>query len=220
MAIIILIPARGGSKRIPKKNIKLLGNKPLLVWSILVGQEVGLPVYVSTEDPDITECAKDYGAQVIQRPFQLCQDHVGDYEVIRHALSEVDADLVVYLRPTTPFRTAGMVQEAVRLMSVPGYDSLRSVEEMSESAYKCFGIRGQILQPLTKLDVTDRPNQELRRTFHPNGYVDICRREIVDSGSIWGAGRYGFITPRTVEIDTPEDWEFAEYQIWKKGIGL
>ena len=217
MDAIGLIPARGGSKRVKGKNLRLLDGIPLVAHSILVAQQAGLEVWVSTENDEIAGVAKSYGAKVIQRPFKLSLDHVTDFPVIRHALSEVEGDLVVYLRPTTPFRTVDRVQEAVRLMSVPGYDSLRSVEEMSESAFKCFRIRAGILQPLTRgLDVTDRPNQELERTYHPNGYVDICRREIVERGSLWGRGRYPFITLPTVEIDTEEDFELAEYLTWKR----
>lgn len=217
MRAIGLIPARGGSKRIPGKNIKLLGGKPLIVHSIILAQVAGLEVWVSTENPAISETAAYYGAMVIQRPWSLAQDSSTDFEVIRHALSVVEADLVVYLRPTTPFRTVDRVKEAVRLMSVPGYDSLRSVEEMSESAFKCFRIRGGLLDPLTLgVDVTDKPNQELPKTYHPNGYVDIVRKEVVDSGSLWGRGRYAFITPPTVEIDTPEQWEYAEYLCWRR----
>jgi N-acylneuraminate cytidylyltransferase len=220
MEAIALIPARGGSKRIPMKNIKLLGDLPLIVYSILAASGAGLDVWVSTDHPEISEVACKFGATVIQRPWALCQDHVTDYPVIRHALTVVDyADLVVYLRPTTPFRTAEKIEEALQKMLVTGYDSLRSVHEMSETAYKCFRMKGEFLYPLTKTDLTDKPNQALPATYHPNGYVDIARREIVDpggqNGSIWGKSRYGFITPRAVELDTPEDWEYAEY-IWTK----
>jgi N-acylneuraminate cytidylyltransferase len=131
--------------------------------------------------------------------------------------------MVVYLRPTTPFRSSGTVLGAIKLMSFKGgYDSLRSVEEMSESAYKCFRIKHGILRPLMDgIDVTDRPNQELERTYHPNGYVDIVRSKIVERGAnerfLWGEGRYAYITRKVIEIDTEADWQYAEWWIQKRG---
>ena len=216
MSAIILIPARGGSKRVYNKNLRKLGGIPLVAHSIKTGLDMNLPTYISTESHEIARVATEYGARVIARPPDLATDAAGDDGVIRDALSVVPTDLVIYLRPTTPFRELDRVQDALRLMSVTGYDSLRSVEEMSESAFKCFKIRAGLLQPLTRTDYTDRPNQELPRTFHPNGYVDILRRSVVDSGGIWGAGRYAFITPRTVEIDTEEDFEYAKYYIERR----
>jgi CMP-N-acetylneuraminic acid synthetase len=125
------------------------------------------------------------------------------------------ADLIIYLRPTTPFRREYVVKEAIRLMEMPGYDSLRSVEEMSESAYKCFRIKEGILRPLSRVDLTDKPNQECPRTYHPNGYIDIVRRSVLEYGSLWGSGRYGFVTPYAIELDTLEQWEFAEWKVMK-----
>jgi len=212
MRTIVLIAGRSGSKRIPDKNIRELGGLPLMVWSIASGLALDLPVYVSTDSWDYARIAKQAGAIPLIRPEDLARDDSGDYGVIRNALVHVRADLIVYLRPTTPFRTITLLKEAIRLMSVPGYDSLRSVEEMSESAYKCFRIKAKLLHPLNIIDLTDMSNQSLPRTYHPNGYIDIVRREIVESGSLWGSGRFAFITPRAIEIDTPDDWDYAEYR--------
>lgn len=222
MKVVVLIPARSGSKRIPHKNIKPLAGALLMAWSILTGRELGYPVYVSTDSRVYSDIAREWGAEVIDRPAELCTDKASDYEVISHALTQVEADLVVYLRPTTPFRSASVVQGAVKLMSFSGgYDSLRSVEPMSESAFKCFRIKQGILRPLTKgVDLTDRPNQELEQTYKPNGYVDIVRREIVERGALWGAGRFAYCTARVPELDTLDDWDYAEWWANKKGRGI
>lgn len=218
--IIALIPARGGSKRIPNKNIKLLGGKPLVCWSIETALHLKLPCYVSTDNEDIAVVAVKAGAAVIPRPAEYATDEVGDKEVICHALNlchaltQVKADLIVYLRPTTPFRDPRRVWAAIKIMMFYQHDSLRSVEEMAESAFKCFGVKDGYLRPLTKgIDVTDRANQAVPRTFHPNGYVDIVRGEMVERGGIWGAKRHAFITGPVVELDTLEQWEYAEYII-------
>jgi len=220
--IIALIPARSGSRRVPDKNIRVLGRHPLMAWSILVAVQSGLidEVYVSTDSEAYGAIAEGYGARVIKRPVVLAGDDVGDFEVISHAMLHmpVGVELVVYLRPTTPFRHGYLVDEAIRLMGLRGYDSLRSVHEMGESAYKCFRIEGGILKPFGGTDYTDLPNQAVERTYHPNGYVDIVRADIVRGGSLWGAGRYGFITPRTVEVDTVEDWEYAVWLAENRGV--
>jgi N-acylneuraminate cytidylyltransferase len=239
MKVIALIPARSGSKRIPGKNIKLLGGKPLVVWSIECALALKLPCYVSTDSRVIADISRNNGAQVIQRPSELASDTATDAEVIKHAYSELDADLLVYLRPTTPMRDPQVVLNAIRFMQLnPGYTSLRSVEEMPESAFKCFSRRKNgLLDPLpvriarwalrtfrildyiplvkkhleellTKhFDVTDWPNQKLPKTYHPNGYVDILR------GVEWGLLKYGYETEPVTELDTPEQWSYAEWKI-------
>lgn len=212
--VLALIPARSGSKRVKDKNIRMLGSKPLLAWSVLVAmacRDID-DVVVSTDSEQYAEIAVEHGAKVISRPIALAGDNVGDAQVVEHFLEIFPCDLLVYLRPTTPFRTIGMIEEAIRLMSVPGYDSLRSVEEMSESAFKLFKIKFQILQPLTTKDLTDKPNHLLPKTYKPNGYVDIIRPEVFSrTGSLWGGGRYAFVTPRTIEIDTEDDMEYARF---------
>lgn len=215
MKVAALIPARSGSRRVKDKNIRELGGKPLMVWSIITAQFLGIECYVSSDSVHYLSIAKEYGARPFVRPGSLSGDGVGDYEVIRNFCNNYAYDLIVYLRPTTPFRQADIVNDAIELMKVPGYDSLRSVEEMPETAYKMFRIQKGLLKPLTKIDYTDRPNQMLPKTYKPNGYVDIVRSDIVLSGSLWGAGRYAFVTPETIEIDTEGDWERAEFKTMK-----
>lgn len=214
----ILIPARSGSKRIPNKNIKSLGNIPLVAWSIMTGRELGIDTWVSTDSQEYVDIATKWGALTLLRPQSISDDNATDFYVISHFVNKLRLDgLVIYLRPTTPFRTAHVVHNAIRLMSVPGYDSLRSVEPMAETAYKCFRIKAGLLKPLTKTDYTDRPSQQLPVTYHPNGYVDIVRCEIVKSGSLWGRGPVACQTKRVVELDDLEQWEFAEWVAQTKG---
>lgn len=217
--ICALIPARSNSKRVKDKNIRELDTVPLLVWSILTAldlQPVIDRVVVSSDSPAYGKIAETWGAEWLERPAVLSGDGIGDYDVVRHFLEHCPCDLVVYLRPTTPFRTSHTVREAIKIMLEGGYDSLRSVEEMSESAFKCFRIRAGLLYPLSRKDLTDRPNQTLERTYHPNGYVDIVRSDIVMEGSLWGSGRYAFVTPRAIEIDTEADFEYAQYLAQKE----
>ena len=218
MKTIALIPARSGSKRVPGKNTRLLGGAPLLAWSILVakGSDLIHKVVVSSDSEETLKTAERYGALGFLRGETASSDNATDYEVAIDFLGlKPLGDLIVYLRPTTPFRTPAKINEAIKIMQEGEYDSLRSVEEMSESAYKCFRVKFGLCKPLTKKDFTDFPNQRLPKTYKPNGYVDVVRPEIVMSGSLWGRGRYAFITDRAVEIDTMEDFEFAEYTAQK-----
>lgn len=198
------------------KNVRDLGGIPLLAWSIIAARECGLPAFVSTESPDYADVARAWGARVVVRPQELAEDGVGDREVIAHFLSEHPCDLVVYLRPTTPFRTQRVVEGAIDTVNHAqnAATGLRSVHAMGESVYKCFTLLpGPYLDPIRFLgrDLTDRPNQECPKTYKPNGYVDICKREVIEAGGLWGDSVIGFVTPEVCEIDTEEDWAYAEY---------
>jgi len=221
MKVIALIPARSGSKRVPDKNIKKLGGVPLMVHSIITAQRcINIDeVWVSTDSIHYANIAGEYNVRARARPPILASDTATDLDVVYDFIKDFvdDADLIVYLRPTTPFRYTDIVDKAISLMMQPGYDSLRSVEQMPESAAKCFQIKAGLLKSLEKEDRTDLPNQLLPPTYKPNGYVDIVRSENVLQGSLWGQGRYAFKTNPTIEIDTPEDFEYAEWYINHKG---
>ncbi len=218
MKILALIPARSGSKRIHNKNIAMLGGKPLLVWSIETAKHTKLidEVIVSSDSDEYLDIAAASGAQDLKRPDELARDESGDIGVVLHCLEFFPADLVIYLRPSTPFRDLDMVYSAIRQMkdNFKTYSGLRSVEEMTESAYKCYGINNYLKPILFQFeDLTDQANHLCPRTFHPNGYVDICKASQLEYGNLWGDRIFPFVTPRTVEIDTPEDLEYARFKI-------
>ncbi len=209
--ISALIPARCGSKRVPGKNVRDLGGIPLMAWSIYAARKVGWICWVSSNSREYLKTAESYGAKCILRPAELSSDNSGDYGVIKQAMGFVDSSLIAYLRPTTPFRKASVLRNAVKYIERENGSGLRSIEEMGESVYKCFGLNGKLLEPfmLGKLDYSDCPNQLCPKSYHPNGYIDIVRREVVEWGELWDDKCLGFITPRTIEIDTEEDFEFV-----------
>ncbi len=210
--VIALIPARGGSKRIPGKNIKSLGGKPLVCWSIETALALKLPCYVSTDSRVIAEISQKAGAQVIQRPAELATDTATDAGVIIHANSTLNADLLVYLRPTTPFREIQVVKNAIWWMqNKPEFSMLRSVHEMDESPYKCVIERDGVKSFYS--DWVDKPNHLCPRGLHPNGYVDICRREWSYKNPYW------YETDPVVELDTRGQWEYAEFLIERSKHG-
>jgi CMP-N,N'-diacetyllegionaminic acid synthase len=207
--IIALIPARGGSKRVPGKNIRMLGGKPLLAWSIETAKKLNLFTVVSSDSDEVLKIANQiYFVDIHKRSPAAAADGATDENVFKDVLSKYPSEMIVYLRPTTPFRDVEVVRRAITVMeSLPGERALRSVYEMSESAYKCAVIKGNYLRGvfLKGIKNLNLPNSNCHVTYRPNGYVDIIR------GDTWGDKILGFITPRVPEIDTEEDFEFAEW---------
>lgn len=217
MKVLGLIPARGGSKRIPRKNLAVLDGQPLVCWSIYTAFDCPDidDVVVSTDSEEIRSVSIYAGAKVIMRPPEMASDTSGDLEVVQHALQTLSSeyDLVAYLRPTTPFRTQNTLSHAIKTMrQAYGVSSgLRSVHEMSESAYKCFTLQpGPFLIEIGP-GMSDLPNDQCPKTYHPNGYIDIILPSEIANGRLWSKNVVGLITKFTIEIDTPEDLEFARW---------
>lgn len=228
MKIDVLIPARSGSKRIPGKNIKELNGVPLLAHSILTAQELkqmGIieNIWVSSDDPEYLDIAGEYGAIIHLRRQVAAQDNSLDFDVITDWLPVSRADLIVYLRPTTPRRSASKVAEAIQTMIDAGDNAtgLRSVHEMSESAWKAFTIYKGYLDPVIRpfgthyrsVDDCNNPNQKYDATYKGNGYVDIVKRDTVLQGQTYGNRCIAFITKPVTELDTEEEWAYLEWQM-------
>lgn len=134
--IVAFIPARGGSKSIPRKNLKLLGDKPLIAYSIESALQVGLRVVVSTDDPEIAEVSRQYGAEVLERSKSLAQDKTSMFEVLRSEVPKVSSqgDLILLLQPTSPLRKSIHIKAAISYLTenLDKYDSLISVEKVPE----------------------------------------------------------------------------------------
>ena len=216
-----IIGARSGSKGIKDKNIVLLDDKPLLAYSIetaLAVPEID-EVIVSTDSQDYAWIAKQYGAGVILRRDELAQDDTPDYPWVRHLIDECGCevqDLLVLLRPTTPLRDPKVVSRAIK--EFEGYysaTSLRSVDEMSESAWKCCEIRDGLITWFCQ-SIHDNPRQMVPKTYHPNGYVDIICVSNLKAGCLYNDRIIAFITPRVTEVDTPEDLEYLRYEMAKR----
>lgn len=224
MKITALIPARAGSKRIRNKNAKLLNSLPLFAHSILTAQHCESidEIILSTDSEKYADIAQEYPVSILIRPPEACTDEATDYDVAKHTLDNFNCgDMIVYLRPTTPMRAVGTVERAIKTVE-QAHDSisgLRSVEEMSETAYKNFKILYSFLTPLfgTMAD-TNTSTQLLPKTYKANGYVDIILpKQGKLPESVYGDRCIPFITPRTIDIDTIEDFQYAEWLIKMEG---
>ncbi len=226
--VVALIPARAGSKGVPNKNIRPLGGRPLLAWTIAASRQAARVsrVIVSTDSPDYAALAVAEGAEVpFLRPAAISGDHSPDYEFIAHALDWFatnggEPEYLVHMRPTTPLRDPRLIDEAVQVfLEVPNATALRSVHEMSQSAYKTFEIApgGQLKRvgsDSTALDDANSPRQQFPQTYAPNGYVDVLSTAFIRrTGMIHGNYVIPFITPRIVEVDTEDDFALLEYQL-------
>ena len=229
MSIIIsIIPARGGSKGVPGKNIRLLDSKPLIAYSIKASLNSALitRTIVSTDSEEIAEIARQYGAEVpFIRPKRIAGDHSTDYEFFKHAIDWFEQnegfvpDYFVHLRPTTPLRDPKQIDKAIELfINNPNATALRSVHKMPETAYKSFEIENNILKTIGtgvySIDNANNARQSFPDTYYANGYVDVIKScFVIENKLIHGNHVMPFITDVVVEVDTHEDFLLLEYQI-------
>lgn len=229
-SVVAIIPARGGSKAVPKKNIYPLAGFPLVAYSIIAAKLAkGIDrVIVSTDNIEITEIAKKFGAEVpFVRPTEFATDKSPDSHYLRHALDWFDKhegkhpDYLVNLRPTTPLRNPKHIDEAIELMlKNPAATSMRSGHEIRESPYKLFGIENGYFVGLFPNDPRpeyyDLPRQTFPPVYQPDGYVDIIvAKWVLENESIHGPRILAFASPDTGEVDRLEDFKFIEYMLEK-----
>lgn len=225
--VLAIIPARGGSKSIPRKNIRQLAGHSLLAFSVAAGQQAELVgrVIVSTDDEEIAEVGRTYGAEVpFLRPAALAQDDTRDLPVFQHALRWLadeegyEPEFIVQLRPTSPLRPPGLVDRALRMLaSDDGVDSVRGVVPSGQNPYKMWRMKASgELVPLLEdgpAEAYNQPRQELPLTYWQTGHIDaIRRRTILEKNSMSGRHILGVkLSPKyTVDIDNEVDWQRAE----------
>lgn len=219
--VIALIPARGGSKGVPRKNIHPLGGKPLIGWTIAAAQEAKCigRIIVSTEDPEIAATARKLGAEVpFMRPAALAEDATADLPVCEHVLRGLDAmgdlpEIVVWLRPTAPLRLASDIDCAFDTLD--GSDSVRSVSQPKAHPYWMKTISsGRLHAYVPGNDERNFTNRQmLPPVYMLNGSVDIMRtRNVLGRGDLWGDIVAAYVMPqeRSVDIDAPMDIAIAE----------
>ena len=222
--VLALIPARGGSKGIPRKNIRDFAGAPLIAYSIAAGLQAQhvTRVIVSTDDEEIAAVARQWGAETpFLRPTELAQDDITDLPVFQQALAwlaEYEAyhpEFVVQLRPTSPIRPVGLIDDAIELLLTnPQADCVRGVVPSGQNPFKMWQIEpdSHQLKPLLSLpnvkEPYNAPRQELPKTYWQTGHIDVIRTStILEKGSLTGDVILPIlIDPRyTVDIDTPSD---------------
>jgi CMP-N-acetylneuraminic acid synthetase len=226
LKMVAVIPARGGSKEISRKNVRLLNGKPLIAYSI----EAALKsrcinrIIVSTEDQEIAEISKRYGVEVIDRPKELATDDSPTIDVVLHALGLLERDVyipdvVVLLQPTSPLRNAGDIDNATELFLSDDCESVVSVCEIEHSPYWSFKIENGYLKPIFGENYVKMRRQDVPKTYVPNGAIYVSKPEILRRyKSFYCSKMIPYIMPfeRSVDINTDFDLLLAEFILLRK----
>jgi CMP-N-acetylneuraminic acid synthetase len=209
-----IIPARGGSKSVPRKNIRLVGGRPLIAYTIEAAQRSALLAHyvVSTDDIEIAGVARDCGSPILMRPPELAADETPTLPVVRHALAELRQpfDVVVVLQPTTPLRLGADIDRALRLLDETGADSIVSVYQVSDHhPARMYRLEQGRLVPY-EAGPPARLRQELPTVYHRNGAIYACRRRVIDElNTLVGPDSRPYIMPRDRSLNVDDEFDLA-----------
>jgi YrbI family 3-deoxy-D-manno-octulosonate 8-phosphate phosphatase len=234
--VLAIVPARGGSKSIPRKNIRLFVGYPLIAYSIAAGlqAETVTRVLVTTDDEEIAEVARRFGGETpFLRPAELAGDRTLDLPVFQHTLTwlaeheNYHPDAIVHLRPTTPVRPPGLVDRAVHiLLAHPTADSVRGITPAHQNPFKMWLLEGEDkpIRPLTIVPGIEEPYNAPRQTLPPvyshTGLIDAMRPDtILKLNSMSGQTILPvlFDPVYSADLDTLDDWQRAEERVMNGG---
>jgi CMP-N,N'-diacetyllegionaminic acid synthase len=224
--VIAVIPARGGSKSVPKKNIKPLGGKPLICWSIGVAKATPAVdrVIVSTDSDEIGRVAQTAGAEVYRRPAHLATDEALVIETVRDLIDRLknekeSASIMVLLEPTCPFRSVDDVQGCLEMLAA-GLDSVATFKDAELNPHRAWRIEGATPQVFIPGAVPWLPRQQLPKAYQLNGAVYVFRTEALGGSSnslLFGRTGAVLMPPeRSVDIDNEIDFMVAEEMLKRR----
>jgi len=214
---LAIIPARGGSKRLPRKNVLNLAGKPLITWSIEAGLNSKYmdSVLITSDDEEILSISKEYGAKTIKRPDELASDTATTFDAIKHAIENVDTyDYIVLLQATSPLRNSKHIDEAIELLESKNADAVVSVCEMDHSPLLSNTLDdGLSMKGFLKDTVFNKRSQDLEKYYRLNGAIYICKtKKLLEEKSFFlKENIYGFKMDResSVDIDVAMDFKMA-----------
>lgn len=222
--MIALIPARGGSKGLPGKNLKLLNGKPLIAYTIEAALQSKCidRVIVSTDDQEIAEVAKEWGAEIpFMRPDFLASDTAHAVDVYKYTLNKLEelsgnqVDEFIVLQPTSPLRNSNHIDEAIELFQIKNADSVISYCEEQHPVFwhKYITDEGKF-EELFEGDF-NKNRQEMKPTYYPNGSIYIFKKNLILNNKYQSMNSYAYLMDRkfSVDIDTIEDFNYCAYLI-------
>ena len=228
-SILGLIVARGGSKSIPRKNIRPVGGKPLIAYTIEAALASGCldRVVLSTDDPEIAEVAKKFGAEVpFMRPAEMAGDASPVIDAALHAFQWLEKNenyfpmFGMLLQPTSPLRTAGDIQKAVAFAVERNADAVVSVTEADRHPYLMKTVDGQgRLSPFVATPFSETRRQDLPAAYAINGAIYLVKRTLLQEKRSWcPAGALAYVMPpeRSLDVDTPWDLKLADLVLGEK----
>ena len=222
--IYAIIPARGGSKGVKRKNIKALNNQPLIAYTIKASFEANIPnTFVSTEDKEIKDISQKYGAKAIDRPKELASDEAATISVVMHFIQSLylkDSDVIVLLQPTSPLRDYSDLKKAIKEFEDSNADSLISVYRPKIEVLKTYIEKDGFLQGAVNNEYPFKRRQDLPKSYMANGAIYIARVSTIKKyNSFLGKRCISFEMPfeKSINIDTEEDFLMAEKLIQSLG---
>jgi len=199
-----VIPARGGSKGIPKKNIKIIAGKPLIAWTIESAKKSKLldRFVVSTEDAEIAQISRSYGAEVIDRPFELATDEATTISVLQHVLTKIESENIVLLQPTSPVRDIDLIDQCIKKFDFTKADNLATGFVCKLFEYGAYTQR----------------RQDLNGFFHDDGNVYVVKSDLIKKGTLYGENveRLEISKEQNFEIDDEFDFWLNEQILLKR----
>ena len=216
---LAIIPARGGSKRLPRKNVLTLNGKPLIVWSIEAGLQSKYidKVVVTSDDEEILEISKKFRAETIRRPDELASDTATTFDAIKHTVDNLKKyDYVVLLQPTSPLRNEKHVDEAIELLETKKSDAIVSVCEMEHSPLWANILpNNKSMDNFMRDDIREKRSQDLDKYYRLNGAIYICKVDrLLQEKSIFIKNdiyAYEMGEDVSVDIDKRIDFDWAEF---------
>lgn len=226
MKTLAIIPARGGSKRLPGKNLRVLGGKPLLDWTLEAAVHSGcfFDIVLTSDAKAILERGKKYGVSLHARPNHLATDHAKTVDVLRNVIDERDPteeiDALCLLQPTTPFRSAEDIRNSVAILERGSCDGVVSVSRFRVPPQLSVAVSDGYLSPLfpdAPFTTWVQRTQDFPESFHPNGGIYLMRREtFIETHSLFGGRLKGYVMPVTADVDTFEDFEYANFLLKRR----
>jgi len=220
--VLGIVPARGGSKRVAKKNARLLGGKPLVSWAVEAANAAATltRVVLSSDDPDLLAMATGR-VSPLPRPNALSTDTAPAISYVRHAVQvlgeagEATFDAVAIVQPSSPFTSPGDIDAVVSLLLSSGADSAVSVQQIEHAIHplKLKRMEGTLLHPYFEEERGRMSEQDLDKVFVRNGSVYASIRATIEAGSILGVVSRGYVMPRerSIDINDELDMAFAEF---------
>ncbi len=224
MKVLAVIPARGGSKGIPRKNIKMLAGKPLIAWTICAAIDSGVvdKLVVSTDDEEISSVAHSWGAEIpVLRPAKLAQDETPSMDVVLHIAEQTQGfEWLLLLQPTSPLRSADDIRNIVNIALEHRASSVVSVCKSSASPAWMYRLNdsGQLRSILQRDNHLNR-RQDICPTYQLNGALYLMRREwLMTNKKFIDDDTIAYLMPpeRSADIDTQLDWDWTEFLIGKR----
>ena len=219
---LAIIPARGGSKRLPRKNVLDLEGKPLIAWSIEAGLQSDYidKVVVSSDDAEILAVSEKFGAEIVKRPDALSSDSSTTFDAIKHTIDNVEGyEYVVLLQPTSPLRSAKQIDEAIELLEAKNADAVVSVCEMEHSPLWSNTLDNSLsMDNFLSDEVLNKRSQDLETYFRLNGAIYICKIEklLEEKSFFLKENIFAYVMSRESSVDIDEEIDFKMARIWIK----